>query len=435
MDVTTAARALIGDTLGFHLIFILFGVSLPAIISVAEGIGIWKKQPWLINLARSWSKALVILFIAGAVSGTIVSLQFSLLWPNFTSFAGKVVGISFALEGFAFLVEALFLSVYMLSWDKFKPVKHWLISLPVVLGSVTSAFFITTVNAWMNTPRGFKLDANGNPIDINTRQAVFNPSSGHEIAHSILSYFFATLLVLLAIYAWKNWRTKIALNVRPRLDLLMKYLAIATLVFGMLVVLSGDRSGKALAKDQPYKLAAAEGLYQTQNGAPLEIGGIVSDNQIKGAIKIPKLLSFLATGHFDGKVTGLNDVPKDERPPVVVHYFFDGMVAIGMITVFVPAFYLISSKWKKSWMNKKLMMISLVFCGVLGVLGAELGWMLTEFGRQPFVIRGVMRTTDAATTSQAALHLGYLLPLLYLVLFVVTYKALKKIFKPMEALE
>ncbi len=435
MDVSTAARALIGDTLAFHLLFVTFGVALPLIICVTEGYGIWKKKPRARALAHTWSRILVILFIAGAVSGTIVSMQFSLLWPHFMEIAGKVVGLAFALEGFAFLIEALFLSIYMLSWNKFKPVAHWLCSLPIVLGSVTSAVFITSVNAWMQTPRGFSLNAKGEPININTREAVFNPAVPTEVVHSILAYFFATTLALLAVYAWIAWRRKRKGAANRRLQRLLGGLAALAVVFGLLVAFAGDRSGKFIAEYEPHKLAAAEGLQTTQNGAPLLLGGVIKNGQIQNALSIPKGLSFLATGNLNAEVKGLDSIPKKDRPPLVIHYYFDGMVAIGMITVAWPALYLLLRKFKPAWAKSKVFLIGFVVCGFLGMVALELGWMLTEFGRQPYVIRGVLLVKDAATHSKAAIHMGYIFPVFYLILFVLTYFALKKGIKPMEALD
>ncbi len=427
MEVVAAGRRLIGDTLGFHLFFVLFGVGLPLLISAIEGYSIWKKQPRLREVAHEWSKALVVLFIAGAISGTIVSMQFNLLWPIFTAFAGKVVGLSFALEGFAFLVEALFLSVYMLSWKKFSPLAHWLVGLPVVLGSLTSAYFITTVNAWMNTPQGFRVDGSGNPVDINTRQAVFNPAVGTEVTHSVLAYIFTVILVMLAVYAWIAWkRPKIKLKVE--MQKLMVGLAILALVVGVAVALAGDRSAKFDAKYEPAKLAAYEGLQTTQTHADLAVGGIVQGSEVEHAVKIPGLLSFLATGHWDGEVKGLDAFKPEDRPPVITHYFFDTMVLIGTITVIVPAAYLIFKRWRWS----KPMLLAIIICSGLAIIAAEVGWMLTEFGRQPYVIHGVLRTADAVTTNRSVIGIGEMIPLAYIVLLILTILGLRKVFHPSE---
>lgn len=435
MDVVNAARSLVADTLGFHLFFVLFGVGLPVMITGLEGWSIYKKSARARKIAHSWSRALVILFIAGAVSGTIVSLQFSLIWPTFTTFAGKVVGVSFALEGFAFLVEALFLSIYMLSWDRFKPIWHWIIGCVVALSALTSAFFITTVNAWMNTPRGFKLDAHGNPVDINTRVAVFSPAAKTEITHSILAYLFTAALCLLAVYAWMLWRRKLTAAAKTNAKRLMLGLAAVALVLGLLVGAAGDQAGKFDAKYEPYKLAAAEGLQSTQAGAPLQVGGLIQNGRVTHAIRIPKLLSFLATGHFNGTVQGIDTTPADQRPPIIVHYFFDTMVLIGTFTVLVPFIYLLA-RWRKwAWAHSKTILIGLVACAVLAIVACEVGWMLTEFGRQPFAIRGVMRVSQAATTSKAAIGFAELFPVFYIILFVLTVIGLKRGVKFQEALE
>lgn len=435
MDVVDAGRRLIGDTLAFHLFFVLFGVGLPVLIAALEGFSIWKKSPRARTIAHSWSRALVVLFIAGAVSGSIVSLQFSLIWPTFTTLAGKVVGVSFALEGFAFLVEALFLSIYMLSWERFKPIYHWLIGCVVALSALTSAFFITTVNAWMNTPTGFKLDGSGNPVDINTRAAVFNPAAKTEIIHSVFSYLFAVSLALLAVYAWMLWRRRLSMVAKTNAKRLMLGLAIVALFLGIIVAGAGDQAGKFDAKHEPYKLAAAEGLHKTQNGAPLLVGGYVSGDQVKDAIKFPKVLSFLATGSFNGRVTGLDDIPLADRPPVTVHYFFDAMVGIGTLAIVVLLAYLLA-RWRNwGWAHSKILLALLVALGILGILAAEFGWMVTEFGRQPYVIAGVMKVSAAVTHSRQVIGFGEFFPLFYVLLFILTVIGLKKGPRLQEALD
>ena len=434
MDVVTAARSLIADTLGFHIIFAALGVGLPLLVSSTELFGLLTKRPRAVGLAHTWSKALVILFIAGAVSGTIVSLQFSLLWPTFMALAGKVVGVAFALEGFAFLIEALFLGVYMLGWNRLRPWAHWLCSLPLVLGSMASAYFITSVNGWMNTPQGFQLNAAGNPININARKAVFNPAAGTEARHSILAYVFATVLVVMAVYAWIAWRHSVAQKVQPHLHKLLLALAALAIVVGLLLGLAGDQAGKFDAVHEPYKIAAAEGVQNTTVGAPLQIGGIYKNGQLVDAIKIPKLLSWLATGHTNGRVIGLQTYAVNQRPPLVIHYFFDAMVLIGIVGIVMPLLYLVG-KWKKTWLSSKLLLCGLVVCGILGFMGIEFGWMLTEFGRQPYVVRGVMLTNQASTTSKAAIQFGYVFPLFYIALFILSWKALRKVVHPMEAFE
>ena len=429
MDVVTAARALTGDTLGFHLLFVTFGVGLPIVISIFELLSIIRKDKKYSKVVRTWTRILVILFIAGAVSGMIVSFSFSILWPTFLSFASKVIGVGFSLEGLAFLVETLFLIIYVLSFDKFKPIYHWLISLMVVISSSASAFFITSVNAWMNNPAGFKLNANGQPIDINPWRAVFNKATPTEFIHSELGYIFAVLLVLLACYAWpllRDKKYKLGSETKKEILRVIKVLAIMALIFGVSVGISGDSSAKYIAVHEPYKLAAAEGVIHTQTHVPEIIGGIVQNNHIAGGIKIPGLLSFLTTGHTNGTVIGLDTYKINARPSLVIHYFFDSMVFIGIFTVCFLILYLliaIFSNWRE---KSKILFVGLVFCGFLGMLGIEFGWLLTEFGRQPYVIHGVMLVSQASTKSIHAINMGQIFPVFYVILFALTIYVLKK---------
>ena len=212
-------------------------------------------------------------------------------------------------------------------------------------------------------------------------------------------------------------------------------LAIVAVLAGAVLGLAGDQAAKFDAKNEPYKLAAAEGLQGTRSGAPLQIGGIVKNDKLEYAIAVPHLLSWLATGRIDGQVQGLDVTPKAERPSLMIHYFFDAMVLVGIVGVCVPAAYFLGGKWRRSLRGNKFLLGLLVVCGFLGFAGIEFGWMLTEFGRQPYVIRGVMLTKHASTSSRAAIEFAYLFPLFYLALFWLTWKALRRNIKPMEALE
>lgn len=430
MDVVTAARALTGDTLAFHILFASFGVGLPVLISIFELLSIIKKDRKYARLVRTWTRILVILFVAGAVSGMIVSFSFSVLWPTFLAFASKVIGVGFGLEGYCFIIETIFLIVYVLSFDKFKPIYHWLIGLLVVISSSGSAFFITSVNAWMNDPTGFKLNKAGQPIDIDPWRAVFNKAIATEFWHSELAYIFATAMVLLACYTWpllRNKKFKLSGEVRTRILKVVWALAVVSLIFGAAVGLSGDSSAKFIAVHEPYKLAAAEGVIHTQTDAPELIGGIAKSNSVSGGIKIPGLLSFLTTGHTNGKIIGLDSYKVNARPSLVIHYFFDAMVFIGMFTIGWLVLYLVVS-WRKKGkpISSRTLFIGLIFCGFLGLAGIEFGWLLTEFGRQPYVIHGVMLVSQASTKSHRAVEMGQIFPTFYVILFALTIYVLKK---------
>jgi cytochrome d ubiquinol oxidase subunit I len=430
MDLVTAARALTGDTLAFHILFASFGVGLPILISIFELLSIIRKDKRYAQLVRTWTRVLVILFVAGAVSGMIVSFSFSVLWPTFLAFAGKVIGVGFGLEGYAFVIETIFLIIYVLSFDRFKPIYHWLIGLVVVISSSASAFFITSVNGWMNNPTGFKLNKAGQPIDIDPWRAVFNKALPTEFWHSELAYIFATALVFLACYTWPLLRAnKFNLRVEAKTKILKVVwaLAVVSLIFGVLVGLSGDSSGKYIDIHEPYKLAAAEGIIHTQTHAPEIIGGIAENNHIADGIRIPGLLSFLTTGHTSGTIIGLDTYRVNTRPSLVVHYFFDAMVFIGIFTIGFLVLYLVISWLKKGHnIESKTIFIGLFFCGFLGLAGIEFGWLLTEFGRQPYVIHGIMTVSQASTRSNHAVEMGQIFPVFYVILFALTIYVLKK---------
>jgi cytochrome d ubiquinol oxidase subunit I len=281
----------------------------------------------------------------------------------------------------------------------------------------------------MNDPTGFKLNAAGQPIDINPWKAVLNKATPTEFIHAELGYIFAVLLVLLACYAWPLLRThKYSLDIKSRAEVfkLIQVLAVFALIIGALLGFSGDSSAKYLAINEPYKLAAAEGLMHTQTHAPELIGGIAKSTYIAGGIKIPGLLSFLTTGHTNGTVIGLDAYKINARPSLVIHYFFDSMVFIGIFTVCFLALYLLISILPKHKIKSKTLLFGLVFCGFLGMLGIEFGWLLTEFGRQPYVIHGVMLVSQASTKSTYAINMGQIFPVFYVILFVLTIYVLRK---------
>jgi cytochrome d ubiquinol oxidase subunit I len=425
MERISAGRALMGDSLGFHLILIIFGVALPLLISGLELYGLITHRPRARALARTWSKALVVLFIAGAVSGTAISMQFNLVWPKFLEFINKPVGLAFALEGTAFMVEAVFLSVYMLSWDRFKPWLHWVLSIPLWVGSFTSAIFITSVNAFMNQPAGFTIGKDGLPTNINVAKAIFNPATFTEVAHSVAAYVCASIFMILALYAWLYIKPRHAKD-RSWMKKLILGLAVAGFLSACLVGVFGDMSARYLARYEPYKLAAAEGQLQTQSHAPLLIGGVVSGGQIKYAIKVPSMLSFLATHNFGAEVQGLDKTAPVNRPPLVIHYFFDLMVLSGILLVCIPALFLFLYKVKPRWAFNQPFFYVLIALGPCALLATEFGWLLTELGRQPYIVHGYLKVGDALTTNPAVIRLGLMFPLFYVALLTLTVIVLRK---------
>jgi len=428
MNNTVASRALTGDSLGFHIIFAMLGVGIPLLILLAEAIALKTgKLEWYRD-ARRWTEVLVILFIAGAISGTIISFQFSTLWAPLMKLLEPATGPAFFLEGFAFLIEAVFLTMYILVWPKKPDIMHFLLGIPVALAAATSAFFITSANAFMNAPQGFNLK-NGQVVNVHPWQTLFNPATATETSHSILAYYLATTCLVLAFYAWRYHQTNASPHARNRLVVL----AIVAFILALGIGATGDASGKYLAKNEPVKLAAAEGLAHTESKAPLMMGGMPSGDSFKDAIVVPGALSFLATGSFNGVVIGLDQTAPNLRPPTIIHYFFDAMVGIGTMIPLILVLFLAAWRWKRPWAETRPMLWLVALTGVLATLAVEFGWLLTEIGRQPYAIRGILLTSQAVTSGDLGVRYGDVFPTLYLLLFGLTGWALWLLIRSKQA--
>ena len=397
MENLLAARSQMGTSLAFHIIFSLFGVGLPLFLCIAEGLALKTKNPTWLLLARRWSNASAILFAIGAVSGTIISFELGLLWPTYTKYAGQVIGIPFLLEGFAFFIEAIFLGLYLYGWQKLPPLVHWLCSFPIWISGLLSAGFIVSANSWMNTPAGFVI-RHGQIVDVNPWQAILNPSMPYEVLHQLLACYVVTSLGIAAVYA-------VAILRGQRTDYHRKALFLALLI-GVIVtplqLFSGDLIARSLAYDQPVKFAAMEGDLHTENGTPLRIGGIVDaqTGQVYYAIELPYGESMLVYGTLNGTIRGLDAFAKQNWPDAVpaIHLAFDAMVGCGCFTLLVLAlFWLFFWRGKQRVFDKKWLLYGIVLAGPLTIVATICGWMVTEMGRQPWVITGFLRTKDAVT--------------------------------------
>jgi cytochrome d ubiquinol oxidase subunit I len=400
MDNATLARATMGTSLGFHIVFAVLGVGMPLLMSVAEGLALWRHDDAWMVLARRWSKAFGILFAVGAVSGTVLSFELGLLWPRFIAFSGGIFGLPFSAEGFAFFLEAIFLGLYLYGWDRLTPIQHWLTSIPIAISGAASAIFVVMANAWMNTPSGFLLGPDGSVAQVDPLAAAFNPSTPTEDPHMLVSAYVVTGFVVAAVYAAGLLRGRNDIFHRRGLALGMAMAAIAIVLAGI----TGDSSARFVYGAQPAKFAAMEGIYQTQRGAPIHIGGIPSDSQqrVLFAIEIPKALSFLATFDPNAVVVGLDTFPAGDRPsPQLVHLSFDGMVGLGLFIGFLAAVFWFLAIWRRSLPTHRRLLLALVVAGPASVGAMEAGWFVTEFGRQPWIVYGIMRTSDAATTAPA----------------------------------
>ncbi|MHB8972083.1 MAG: cytochrome ubiquinol oxidase subunit I [Pirellulaceae bacterium] len=389
------ARSQMAMSLAFHIVFATLGIGMPLLMAIAEGVYLRTGQPVYLDLSKRWSRGTAILFAVGAVSGTVLSFELGLLWPGFMEKAGAIIGMPFSLEGFAFFTEAIFIGVYLHGWDRLSPLLHWLSGVVVALSGIASGIFVVTANAWMNAPVGFTI-VDGKIADIDPIVAMLNPASFHEVLHMTLAAFVATGFAVAAVHAFFLVRDRSSHFHRSALGIA---LAVAFVSIPLQFV-SGDLSARAVSRLQPAKLAAMEAHYRTQTGVPLLIGGIPNDElrRTDYALRIPRGLGFLLKGNPNAKVVGLEEFRQSDWPNVrIVHWSFDIMVASGM-TMLALAVWSGGLWWKRQRLpDHPWLLRALVAAGPLGVVAIEAGWVVTEVGRQPWVIYGVTRTEAAVT--------------------------------------
>ncbi|ELK44254.1 cytochrome ubiquinol oxidase subunit I [Halobacillus sp. BAB-2008] len=425
-DNVAVSQSLTAMTLLFHAIFATIGVGVPVLVSVAEFIGIRKKDPHYTLLARRWTRGYTITVAVGVVTGTAIGLQLSLIWPSFMQIAGNVIALPLFMETFAFFFEAIFLGIYLYTWDRFKnPIHHWLLSIPVVIGGTMSAFFITTVNSFMNTPQGFDLEG-GRFTAVDPIAAMFNPATPTKVFHVVSSSYLTAAAILAGIAAFIILVKKGSAYHKKALKLTVSMM----FIFAILTALAGDLSAKFLAEHQPEKLAAGEWHFDTEEGADLVVFGRLNENnEVENAIRIPNALSFLAHGDFQAEVEGLNETPEEELPPLWIHYMFDLMVTIGFYLLGISLLFLVFWKVKKWNTYHPLLLWGIALAGPLSMLAVEFGWIFAEVGRQPWILRGFMTVAEGATTSPYVTQMFVLFAVLYLVLALGCILTLRKIFK------
>lgn len=419
------SRALTELTLSFHIIFATLGVGVPLMILIAQYVGYKKNDEHYTLMARRWARGFTITVAVGVVTGTIIGLQLSLLWPQFMELAGQVIALPLFMETFAFFFEAIFLGIYLYTWDRFKnPKHHMLLLIPVAIGASMSAVFITIVNSFMNAPRGFDI-AGGEIIDIQPILAMFTPAMPTKIGHVLTSSFMTVAFIFAAIAAYKLLKGEDQVYHKKALYLMMKM----GIIFSIATAVVGDFSAKYLAEYQPDKLAAAEWHFETEKGAELIVFGILKDDEVKYAIRLPKALSFLVSYDFNAEVTGLEEFPEDERPPLSIHYFFNIMVVIGFLMILLSTAFVIG-KWRQ-WklIESRWFRWIIVLSGPLSIVAIEAGWWLAEVGRQPWIIYGIMRTEEGATTATGVEWLFIAFSVVYLVLGIGSIVVLRRMFK------
>ena len=417
MDDFLAARLQMAFSLGFHIVFACIGMVMPFFMSVAHFYWLRTKKVVYKDVTKAWSKGVAIFFATGAVSGTVLSFELGLLWPKFMEHAGPIFGMPFSLEGTAFFIEAIALGFYLYGWNRINPWFHWATGVVVGISGLLSGILVVAANAWMNSPAGFDY-IDGQYLNIDPIKAMFNDAWFSQSLHMCVAAFVSTGFAVAGVHALMILKGKNA-NFHSKA---FKIAAVFGTVAACLQPISGDISAKDVAKRQPEKLAAMEAHFHTERNAPLIIGGIpdTASKTVDYAIKIPGLLSFMTTGDFNGEVKGLDSVPEDEQPPVATtHYAFQIMVGLGMAMVLISVLYFIALWKKKTWLNSRWLLRLFVLATPLGFIAVEAGWTVTEVGRQPWIIRGVMRTADAVTPMPGIAYSFYLFTAVYISLSII----------------
>ena len=390
-----AARSQMAMSLAFHIIFAVVGIGMPVLMVVAERRWQRTRDPIYLELAKRWAKGTAILFAVGAVSGTVLSFELGLLWPGFMEAAGPIIGMPFSLEGFAFFTEAIFLGVYLYGWNRISARAHLWAGILVAVSGAASGVFVVIANAWMNAPTGFEV-VNGRITNVDPIAGMLNPMAFQQTLHMTLAAYAATGFAVAGIHA-------LLLLVDRENAFHRRALSIALLVGAPAAVLqpvSGDLSAKAVARVQPAKLAAMEAHFETGSRAPLLIGGWpdMETGETHYAIRIPGGLSFLAFGDVDAEVKGLREFPRDQWPHVpIVHTAFQVMVALGTYLALV-SLWVAWVAWRRGEVSgDRRLLVAIALAAPMGFIAIEAGWTVTEVGRQPWIIYGVMRTADAVT--------------------------------------
>jgi cytochrome d ubiquinol oxidase subunit I len=432
MNDLTAARLQMEVSLGFHMIFAAVGMAMPLMMLIAEGRWLRTGDAEGLALAKTWAKVTGILFAIGAVSGTALSFELGLLWPRFMSVAGPLVGPAFALEAYAFFVEAIFIGLYLYGWNRLRPMAHWLCGWPVALSGAASGILVVSANAWMQAPAGFELTAGGVFTNLDPLASLLNPAWPPMAVHSTLSTYQSVGFATAGIYAWALLR-----NRQPERDRYNRLAILIAMAVGsipaVLQPIAGDVLARRAHETQPAKLAALEGQFTTQRGAPLRIGGIPDPEagETLWALEIPKGLSILATHNPDGEVLGLDAFPRDEWPESrIVHPAFQLMIGAGFLLLVAAAWFWwawFRQRVSGDWAERRRLLRALVLSAPLGFLALEAGWVVTEAGRQPWIIYGIMRTRDAVTPAGGVIVTLAGFSLLYAALIVTLLYLLRRL--------
>ena len=411
-----AARSQMAFTLGFHIILASLGVAFPAMMLIANYRGLKRDDADALLLARRWSKVVAVTFAVGAVTGTVLSFEFGLLWPAFTGRFGKVFGILFGVEGIFFFLEAIFIAIYIFGWKRLKPWTHFWAGVPVVISGLGGAFSVVAVNSWMNQPQGFS-PTTGNVTSVQPLKVIFNKAVPYEVPHMILAAYLVTGFIVASIYAVGMLRGR--RDHYHRLGLLIP-LTVACIATPIQFVV-GDTAARAIASDQPVKFAGMECVQKTHSDVTEYIYGRCTSSGIKGGVGIPGFDSVLVGGSTSTTVTGLDTVPSNDRPPfdTLLHWAFDTMVGICTMLIALGVWFGVVWLRKRDLPKTRWFLAAVAVSGIAAVVALESGWIVTEVGRQPWIVYNVLRTSDAVTHAKGVWVTFGLILLLYALLGVV----------------
>jgi cytochrome d ubiquinol oxidase subunit I len=397
------ARQMQALSFAVHIPLVCFGIAFPAMVLTMEWLGQRTGDPLYRAIARRWSRVMVALFAVGVISGTVLSFEMGVLWPNFTATFGSVFGLGFAIEGFSFFMEAIFIGIYVYGWDRLSPRAHLLSGVPIVITGFTGSWMVIAVNAWMNHPGGFRL-VDGKAVDVHPWSALFaNDYLWHELIHMYIAGYIVTGFAVAGAYAVARLRGRWTRYERTAIAVPLTIAALAAPV----QLLVGDWAAREVAKTQPVKLAAIEGLARTERGAPEHLLGWYQDGEVKFGVRIPKMLSLLAYHDPDAKVIGLDAAPPSQRPPInVVRISFQTMVAIGTMLAALGALVLVVRVRKRRLPDSVWFFRALALAGPLSYVALVAGWVTTEVGRQPWVVYRIMPTSQAVTGA-GGIPVGY----------------------------
>jgi cytochrome bd ubiquinol oxidase subunit I len=390
------ARAQMATTLGFHIILACMGVALPSFVLLAEYIGLRRHNTVAMTLARRWSQVMGVLVAVGAVTGTVLSFELGLLWPGLMRQYGAVLGFPFGVEGIFFFLEAIFAGIYLWGWRRLPGWAHWWSGMPIAVSGILGAMSVMAVNSWMNTPVGFT-SVDGRITSVSVWQVFFPPAAEYEMPHMILAAYMVAGFTVAGVYAAGILRGR-----RDRYHYTGFALGfVPAAVITPFQIFVGDTAARAVAHNQPVKFAAMEYVARTSRQVPEWIGGVLVNGHIYAGLKIPDVDSLLVGFGPGTQVTGLDSVPPADRPPVVwlIHLCFDAMVGLGTLLLLLGVWALYGWWRRRQFPPQKVFWWAGAVSGVAAIVAMECGWVVTEVGRQPWVVYGLQTTTQAATTN------------------------------------